>query len=57
VVEFALRGRVEHQPDAAAIKERESRRRLKQELHAEHIAIEGDRARQVFHHHRDLADR
>ena len=56
VVEFALGGSVQHQADATAIEEREGRRRLKQELHAEHIAIERDRARQVFHHHGDLAD-
>src|SRR5437763_16884747 len=48
--------RPQHDPNAAAIEERHVRRRLKKKRHAEDVAIERDRAVEVFYVDENLAD-
>src|SRR6185295_14047719 len=46
----------QHQPHAAAVEERQRRRRLEQELHPQQVAIERHRLRQIAHGHGNLPD-
>ncbi len=49
-------GSIEHQPDARAIEEAETRRGLEEESHPQRVAVEGDRPLDVADGDRDLSD-
>jgi hypothetical protein len=46
----------EHQTDSATVKKSHGRRRLKKKSHAEDVAIESDRAFEVFYINEDLSN-
>ncbi len=56
VIELGLRGERQHQPDAVAIKESQTRRRREKKLHAQFVAIEVDRAIDIVRVDSDLSD-
>lgn len=54
MIELRPVGHTQHQTDAATIEEGHAGRRLEQEFHSQHVAIESNRPIQVMHVHEDL---
>jgi hypothetical protein len=56
VRELLLERALDQEANAAGVKERKARRRLKEESQAEHVTVESNRAVEVLHRDRDLTD-